>query len=108
MLNSINCGSADSKNGRIYEVIDDILNVLDEETDDSKDYEYTMENIKKYPNGIRWVTIKDESSKDTFQVVEDDEDCVVFENDKELAHGLINRVEGLDKTIASMAIMFMK
>jgi hypothetical protein len=115
MLNPINCGSADTKKGKIYEVLEDVLNVWDLETDDTQSYEYSIENVNKYAvDGkeiTRWITINDESSNDTFQTTlynNDEEDFIIFENDNELAHGMINRIDGLATTITNMTMLFMK
>ena len=84
------------------------LSVWDKETDDGTQYEYNQANVEKYPNGVRWIEIDDESSSDSFDVDDNDDRFIIFENDKELAHELINRMDGLDKTIVNMAMMFMK
>lgn len=117
MLKPYNCGSGDTKEGKIYEVVKDNLLVwiivkdeVGEEDEDVHEYEYSDENVKKYSNlrQERWVTIKDESSEDCFEVDEEDDRFIIFENDNQLAHELIDRVEGLDKTIVNMATLFMK
>lgn len=110
MLKPIDCGAGDTKEGKIYDITKDVLNVLNPKTEDSIDYEYTEENLKKHTDGIvtRWVTINDESSEDTFEVEKNETRFIIFENDKELAHAMIDRVEGLAYTIANMAMTFMK
>jgi len=108
MLKPRECASGDTKVGKIYNITGDKLSVWDKETDDGTQYEYNQENVEKYPNGVRWVEIDDESSSDSFDVDDNDDRFIIFENDKELAHELINRMDGLDKTIVNMAMMFMK
>ena len=108
MLKPRECASGDTKVGKIYDITGDKLSVWDKETDDGTQYEYNQENVEKYPNGVRWVEIDDESSSDSFDVDDNDDRFIIFENDKELAHELINRMDGLDKTIVNMAMMFMK
>ena len=108
MLKPRECASGDTKVGKIYDITSDKLSVWDKETDDGTQYEYNQENVEKYPNGVRWVEIDDESSSDSFDVDDNDDRFIIFENDKELAHELINRMDGLDKTIVNMAMMFMK
>jgi len=109
MLNPSMCASGDTKEGKIYEIIEDYLSIPDDEENeiDGFSVEYSKDNALKYLNAERWITIKDESSKDDFEVQEDETRFIIFENDKELAHELINRVEGLDKVIVNMANMFM-
>ena len=108
MLKPRECASGDTKVGKIYNITGDKLSVWDKETDDGTQYEYNQENVEKYPNGVRWVEIDDESSSDSFDVDDNDDRFIIFENDKELAHELIDRMDGLDKTIVNMAMMFMK
>jgi len=108
MLKPRECASGDTKVGKIYDITSDKLSVWDKETDDGTQYEYNQENVEKYPNGVRWVEIDDESSSDSFDVDDNDDRFIIFENDKELAHELIDRMDGLDKTIVNMAMMFMK
>jgi len=108
MLKPRECASGDTKVGKIYNITGDKLSVWDKETDDGTQYEYNQANVEKYPNGVRWIEIDDESSSDSFDVDDNDDRFIIFENDKELAHELINRMDGLDKTIVNMAMMFMK
>ena len=112
MLKSNECGSRDSTNMKTYDIIEDILNVWkktsDEDDLDIIPYEYTNENLEKYKNYNceRWITIEDDSSSDSFQMYDDEDRFILFENDKELAHGLIDKIEGLDKAIINMVKLF--
>ncbi|MCE5220146.1 MAG: hypothetical protein LLF98_02465 [Clostridium sp.] len=110
MLKPNMCASGDTKEGKIYEIIEDYLSIPDDEENDKVGFsiEYSKENALKYLDAERWVKIKDESSEDDFEAYEDDDRFIIFENDKELAHELINRVEGLDKAIVNVAVLFMK
>lgn len=114
MLKGRECASGDFTNGKIYDIIKDRLAVLtpvvydDGSTDEeSKEYEYTKENIEKYSEyeQSRWIDVKDDSSEDAFEVFDSDDRFIIFENDKELAHELIDRVEGLDKAIINLGLI---
>ena len=107
MLDSVNCGAGDTKVGKIYEVIEDTLFMINENKE-SVEFDYNEENANKYPNATRWITITDENSEDCFEVESPEKRFIIFENDKELAHELIDRIEGLDGAIINMALMFMK
>ena len=107
MLDSVNCGAGDTKVGKIYEVIEDTLFMINENKE-SVEFDYNEENANKYPNATRWITIIDENSEDCFEVESPEKRFIIFENDKELAYELIDRIEGLDGAIINMALMFMK
>ncbi|MDD4779168.1 MAG: hypothetical protein PHT02_01000 [Tissierellia bacterium] len=53
MLEPYNCASGDTREGNIYDIIEDTLIIFkpykdEEEYNDSENYEYTKENIEKY------------------------------------------------------------
>jgi len=98
------CGAGDTYKFGIYEVIKDKLYNGEED----KETDYTEENKAKYPRFDRWIIIKDESSQDEFQVYENEDRFILCENEKELAHALINLVDGLAETIVNMATTFIK
>jgi len=106
MLKPMECASGDTRKGRIYDITEDILCIYKNEDEDSERYEYSKENVEKYSEyeQERWITIKDESSEDSFEVYEEEDRFIIFENDNELAHGLINMIQGLDSTIVNIAI----
>lgn len=117
MLRGQDCASGDFTNGKIYDVLEDILIVYkDEIFEDGTiehngktcEYAYTKENINKYSEykQLHWISVKDNSSQDDFEVNEEDNRFIIFENDKELAHELINRIDGFATTIVNMAMYF--
>lgn len=115
MLKPDQCASGDTYQGKIYDIIEDTLVVYNtiiedgEKYEDGTNYEYTKENVQKYSElpQARWITIKDESSEDSFEYFGDDDDrCILCENDRELAYTLIERVEGLDTAVVNMAMSF--
>jgi len=108
MLKPSECGSEDTIQGRVYNITRDYWSVWIEKDFNSIQYEYNQETVEKYPNGTRWLVINDESSSDSFEVNDNEDRFIICENDRELAHELINRMDGLDKTIVNMAMMFMK
>jgi len=107
MLNPVDCGAGDTFESNIYDITRDILVVFNSEEFGSEEFEYSRENLIKYPTGVRWIVIN-ESSSDSFEVKENEKRFIICENDRELARELINRIEGLDTTIVNMAIMFTK
>lgn len=116
MLKPYQCASGDFTKGKIYDVVKDELVVylmIPEEDgsvdkDESTPFDYTKENIEKYSKykTKRWMLVKDDSSEDSFEVDENDDRFIIFENDNELAHELINRIEGFGTTIVNMAMYF--
>jgi hypothetical protein len=110
MLNPLRNGSGDTTKGKVYEVVRDVLYYHyeaknDDETDIDEEYEFDEQLWSEHPDYSRWVTIKDNSSQDDFEVVKDDNSCVVCSNDKELAFALINHVDGLDEAIVNMYLL---
>jgi hypothetical protein len=106
MLNPNICGSGDTKRYHIYPVLDDRLIYYEEaKTDDDEDISinvpYNEENLLKYPDGNRWVRIKDESSEDDFEVCSES-DAIVCENDYELAIALLRTIDGLATGIVNL------
>ena len=107
MIDPLRNGSGDTTKGKVYDVINDVLcyhyeAMDDDETDIDEEYEFDEQLWNEHPEYSRWVTIKDNSSKDDFEVMRDDETCVIYDTDKELAIALIDRVDGLAETIANM------
>ena len=103
-------GSGDTTKGKVYEVIRDVLTynyiaIDDNEEDIYQEYEFEDQLWKEHPNYSRWITIKDNSSEDCFEVAQDDDTCIICSNDDELAHELINRVNGLSEAIVNMYLM---
>jgi hypothetical protein len=105
MLTPHNCGAGDTKKNKIYDILEDYWYVYNENDDI---YPYTKEISKKHPKGARYITIKDESSTDNFEVKESEDRFIILENDKQLAHELIERIDGLDIAIINMALHFGK
>ena len=116
VFNPSMCGSGDVKSGKIYEVIKDVLSINvpkefedgDVDEDNYEEFEYTNELQIKHPDAERWVTFYDESSTDSFSISNSKDDAIIFNNDNELAHELINIISGLDTTIVEMAMKFIK
>lgn len=105
ILNPRYCGSGDTKRYGIYHVIENMLHEYNEdEGKENIDIEYSKENAAKYPEATRWISIYDLSSQDDFMVTEDN--CIVCENDNELAHVLIDHIEGVGTSIVNMALNF--
>lgn len=109
MIDPSTCGSSDTTEGKVYEVTNDILyyHYEGKENEDDIDEEYDFDSAlwEEHPEYERCVTIKDNSSEDSFEVYKDDERCVVCYNDKELAIELINRISGLDKALTNMYLL---
>lgn len=106
MLKPIHCGSADTLRGKIYEVIRDELVVIDDEEENEFYHTSTLENIEKYKDAQRWITIKDESSEDSFEYYNKDEDrYVLFNNDRELTHYLVDNLNGLAESIVNIFML---
>ena len=110
MIDPSNNGSGDTTKGKVYEVINDILSyhysaMNDNEEEIDEEYEFNEQLWLEHPNYSRWVTIKDNSSEDSFEVFQDDDTCIVCSNDKELAITLINRVDGLAESISNMYLL---
>lgn len=110
MIEPLRNGSGDTTKGKVYDVINDVLYYhyeakTDDENDIDEEYEFNEQLWVEHPDYSRWVTIKDNSSEDSFEVVKDDDSCVVCSDDKELAMALINRIDGLAETIANMYLL---
>lgn len=105
MLDPVVCGSGDFTKNRIYNIEDKWI-VFDEEkgeyTGDS--YDYSEEISKKY-TGDREIYLTDDSNvEDSFQIYDDEERFILFDNDKYLARKLIDTIEGLDTSIINMVL----
>ena len=118
MLNPSQCGAGDTREGVIYNIIKDSLMVNNFATDENdREYvqdrtpvEYNQENVEKnFPKSQeRWITINDDSNEDTFEAYKYDDRFVIFETDEELAHELINRIDGLDLIVINMVMTLRK
>lgn len=106
MLNPSGCGSGDTRVFGIYEVLEDKLIIYNDDPDGGTEYDYSKDKEKEYPEAVRWVSIKDESSTDDFEI--DEDYCVVCEDDNELAHALIDHIDGLGMAIVNMANIMAK
>jgi hypothetical protein len=101
VLNPIGCGAADTKKFGIYPVLEDKLVSIDKEENETI-VPYDQENLLSYPDAYRWVKIQDESGEDFFEVYEENNYCVVCENDYELAVALLQHISGLASAIVSV------
>ena len=104
MLNSKECGSMDTTNGKIYNVINDVL--TDVSIEDGESIEYNQEAWLKNNEYERWITIEDNSNRDDFQVYWRDDRFMIFENNKELARYLIEFNDDVADCVANMYISF--
>ena len=116
VLNSSICNNISTggefKNNQIYEVIDDILYV----SNDDSEYVYTNEKAEELRYGFsdiisRHITVKDNNDEETCiefysnNDIKDSDAVFVFENDNQLAHKLIDMVDGLDNSIVKMYML---
>lgn len=107
MLEPLECGSGDTTKNKIYNITKDMWLVWNEEKYDNDIYKYTEESVAKHPNGTRCITIKDDSDvEDSFEMDDNEDRFIITNNDKELAVILLDKIEGLDSAVVSMALLF--
>lgn len=105
MLDPVICGSGDFTENKIYNIEKDMWNAYEEKDSFSVPYVYSEGITIKFPDGEREIYIIDNSnSEDSFRLNDKESRFIIFENDKELAHKLIDMIDGLDSSIVNMAL----
>lgn len=99
-------GGANLTSGKFYNVEKAIVYNYDND-DNCTEIPYDKATVDQRNSMKKYFTILDDNDEEEF--VEDEfyyNYYKIFENDNELAHYLVDNIEGLDKTILNMAMAF--
>jgi hypothetical protein len=97
-----NIGSGYLTKGRVYDVTEINLFVYDEKIGDHEEINYDSATIGQKFQGSRYIHINDDRGEDEELDEFHADDYIFFENDKDLAHHLVDNVEGLDLVLINL------
>ena len=95
-------GSGYLTKSKVYDATEVKLFVYNEETDDHDEIDYSIATDEQKQEGDRYIHINDDRGEDEELDEYNSDNYLFFENDKELAHYLIDNVEGLDLALISL------
>lgn len=95
-------GSGYLTKGKVYDVERIDFYIYNEETEESDQFDYDIITEAQKEKGHREIYIIDDRGQEEELDEYNEDKYILFENDKDLAHYLIDNVEGLDLTLINM------